>query len=159
MNGFKMSKPCSSSHRTAIVQVADQTILALARHSNACLECLDLSFCRLVDDECLGLLADACLQLQELKLYGCTQVRLLARACFMYLYVIWFSVYHRLHNRLQVTDKFLNGHSNLKLKVVGLRNSVWGIGTANSSALKLIVPATWFVIIVAQDLNAKISCL
>lgn len=80
----------------SVHQVADQTILALARHSNACLECLDLSFCRLVDDECLGLLADACLQLQELKLYGCTQV----------------------------TDKFLNGHSNLKLKVVGLRNSV-----------------------------------
>eukprot|EP00250_Pteridium_aquilinum_P003116 c13446_g1_i1 orf=355-2820(-) len=73
-----------------VQQVANQTIFALARHSHTSLECLDLSFCRLVDDECLGFLADTCLKLHELKLYGCTQV----------------------------TDKFLNGHSNCNLKVV-----------------------------------------
>lgn len=79
-----------------VQQVADQTIMALAKHSHASLETLDLSFCRLVDDECLGLLADSCLQLQELRLYGCTQV----------------------------TQKFLNGHSNCNLKVIGLAYSV-----------------------------------
>ncbi|MCO5554982.1 hypothetical protein L7F22_008521 [Adiantum nelumboides] len=76
----------------SVQQVAGQTIMALARHSNACLERLDLSFSRLVDDECLGYLADSCLKLQELRLFGCTQI----------------------------TDKFLNGHSNGNLKVVGL---------------------------------------
>lgn len=76
----------------SVQQVADQTILALAKHSHACLQRLNMSFCRLVGDECLGFLADSCPHLHELRLFGCTQV----------------------------TEKFLKGHSNSKLKVVGL---------------------------------------
>ncbi|KAH7435493.1 hypothetical protein KP509_06G067100 [Ceratopteris richardii] len=76
-------------------QIAGQTVLALTRYCHSSLEYLDLSFCRLLDDECLGLLADSCLQLKELRLYGCTQV----------------------------TNKFLNGHSNSNLKVIGLKQS------------------------------------
>eukprot|EP00249_Psilotum_nudum_P017534 c26376_g2_i1 orf=2-2341(+) len=72
-------------------QAADQTLVALSKHAQSSLKLLDASWCRLMSDEGLGYLADSCLNLCELRLYGCTQV----------------------------TEKFLKGHSNAGLKVIG----------------------------------------
>jgi DNA repair protein RAD7 len=38
------------------------------------LEVLDLSFCRELTNEALGLIVDSCSSLKMLKLFGCTQV-------------------------------------------------------------------------------------
>ncbi|KAJ7556353.1 hypothetical protein O6H91_05G079300 [Diphasiastrum complanatum] len=76
----------------SVRQVGDQTLLALAKHSRGTLEVLDASFCREMTDEALGFLSDACSQLHTLRLFGCTQV----------------------------TSKFLDGHSNFSLTVIGL---------------------------------------
>lgn len=58
------------------VQVAHHTALSLAKHTRN-LESLDLSWCRDMTDEALGLIVDSCLSLKLLKLFGCTQVRML----------------------------------------------------------------------------------
>ena len=55
------------------------------------LEELDVSFCRGVNDEALGLVADSCPGLRRMYLWGCTQA----------------------------TDAFLNGHGNDNLIVLG----------------------------------------
>ncbi|KAL5995322.1 hypothetical protein ACLOJK_025380 [Asimina triloba] len=54
---------------------------------------LDLSWCRKLTDEALGLIVDKCLALKALKLFGCTQI----------------------------TNKFLNGHSNALVEIVGMK--------------------------------------
>lgn len=75
----------------AVPQVADQTLLALAKHTQGCLKWLDASWCRQMTDDGLGFLADSCSKLCELRLFGCTQV----------------------------TERFLKGHNNPNLNVVG----------------------------------------
>ncbi|KAK1607593.1 hypothetical protein QYE76_031266 [Lolium multiflorum] len=60
------------------------------------LEVLDLSFCRGLTDEALGLIVDSCSSLRILKLFGCTQV----------------------------TDVFLKGHSNSLVKIIGIEGSI-----------------------------------
>ncbi|KAG6469260.1 hypothetical protein ZIOFF_073966 [Zingiber officinale] len=71
--------------------VAEQTALAISRRCCSTLYSLDLSFCREMTDEALGLIVDNCSSLRFLKLFGCTQV----------------------------TEVFFNGHSNSSLKVIG----------------------------------------
>ncbi|KAL2631438.1 hypothetical protein R1flu_016124 [Riccia fluitans] len=72
--------------------VGDHTMMALAQFCKSSLEILDVSWCRLVSDQALGLVADSCIRLHSLRLFGCTQV----------------------------TNSFLEGHSNEILKVTGI---------------------------------------
>lgn len=55
------------------LQVGYNTAVSLARCSAKLLS-LDLSGCRNLPDEALGLIVDSCLSLKVLKLFGCTQV-------------------------------------------------------------------------------------
>ncbi|KAK8654782.1 hypothetical protein V6N13_107381 [Hibiscus sabdariffa] len=64
--------------------------LALSKCSRKLLS-LDLSWCRNLNDEALGLIVDSCLSLKQLKLFGCTQL----------------------------TDVFLKGHSNPQVQIIG----------------------------------------
>ncbi|PRQ46982.1 putative leucine-rich repeat domain, L domain-containing protein [Rosa chinensis] len=75
-----------------IKKVGDNTAISLARHSRS-LHSLDLSWCRNLTDEALGLIVDSCLSLKMLKLFGCTQI----------------------------TDLFLCGHSNPEVKIIGVK--------------------------------------
>ncbi|XP_022732064.1 uncharacterized protein LOC111286396 isoform X2 [Durio zibethinus] len=75
-----------------IVSVGLNTALSLAKCSRKLLS-LDLSWCRSLTDEALGLIVDSCLSLRLLKLFGCTQI----------------------------TDVFLNGHSNTQVQIIGLK--------------------------------------
>ncbi|CAJ1975754.1 unnamed protein product [Sphenostylis stenocarpa] len=77
-----------------IKKVGYHTTIALANHAKS-LHSLDLSWCRNLTDNALGLIVDSCLALRLLKLFGCTQI----------------------------TDAFLNGHSNLQLQIIGLKMS------------------------------------
>ncbi|KAH0970796.1 hypothetical protein GBA52_022952 [Prunus armeniaca] len=69
--------------------------LKLCRNAFRKLHTLDLSWCRNLTDEALGLIADSCLSLRILKLFGCTQL----------------------------TNTFLDGHSNPEVKIIGLKVS------------------------------------
>jgi hypothetical protein len=64
---------------------------AMGQHCSRTLESLDISWCRGIDGPALGVLADACSQLKDLALWGCSQV----------------------------DETFLYGHSNAGLKIVG----------------------------------------
>ncbi|XP_027066782.1 uncharacterized protein [Coffea arabica] len=75
-----------------VKQVAQNTAISLARLSRN-LQYLDLSWCRNLTNEALGLIVDGCLSLKVLKLFGCTQV----------------------------TDVFLLGHSNPEVRIIGLK--------------------------------------
>ncbi|KAK7328823.1 hypothetical protein VNO77_22947 [Canavalia gladiata] len=77
-----------------IKKVGYHTTLSLASHARN-LHSLDLSWCRNLTDNALGLIVDSCSSLRLLKLFGCTQV----------------------------TDAFLNGHSNLQIQIIGLKMS------------------------------------
>ncbi|OIW21731.1 hypothetical protein TanjilG_09068 [Lupinus angustifolius] len=77
-----------------IKKVGYHSTLSLANHAKI-LHTLDLSWCRNLTDNALGLIVDSCLSLRLLKLFGCTQV----------------------------TDVFLNGHSNLEIQIIGLKMS------------------------------------
>ncbi|XP_062192491.1 uncharacterized protein LOC133895984 isoform X2 [Phragmites australis] len=79
-----------------VEKAGDLTALAIARTCSACLEDLDLSFCRELTNEALGLIVDSCSSLRILKLFGCTQI----------------------------TDFFLKGHSNPSVKIVGIEGSI-----------------------------------
>lgn len=74
-----------------IKKVGHNTAISLARHSRS-LCSLDLSWCRNLTDEALGLIVDSCLSLKTLNLFGCTQI----------------------------TDLFLHGHSNPEVKIIGV---------------------------------------
>ncbi|GKE46075.1 leucine-rich repeat, cysteine-containing subtype protein, partial [Tanacetum coccineum] len=52
--------------------VAHHMAISLAKPARN-LESLDLSFCREMRDEALGLMVDSCSSLKTLKLFGCTQ--------------------------------------------------------------------------------------
>ncbi|KAI8464772.1 MAG: hypothetical protein J3K34DRAFT_525945 [Monoraphidium minutum] len=50
------------------------TLSALGRCCGGSLEALDISFCRGIPEDAIGLLLDRCPRLTDLRLYGCTQV-------------------------------------------------------------------------------------
>ncbi|GER36060.1 F-box/LRR-repeat protein 2 [Striga asiatica] len=75
-----------------IVQVSGHTALALSRNCIN-IRSLDLSWCRNLTNEALGLIVDSCSLLEVLKLFGCSQI----------------------------TNVFVNGHSNRQVKLVGLK--------------------------------------
>ncbi|XP_014510705.1 uncharacterized protein LOC106769554 [Vigna radiata var. radiata] len=75
-----------------IKKVGHHTALSLASHSKN-LHTLDLSWCRNLTDNELGLIVDSCFSLRLLKLFGCSLV----------------------------TDVFLNGHSNPEIQILGLK--------------------------------------
>lgn len=85
-----------SLHRVrlgGVVGLSSEAVIALATGGcNATLEEVDLSWCRKVRPEALGLLADRCINLKRLVLWGCSQVD---------------------------DSPFLLGHSNEGLTVVG----------------------------------------
>ncbi|XP_022728951.1 uncharacterized protein LOC111284536 isoform X2 [Durio zibethinus] len=72
-----------------VLKVGQSTALSLARRTRNLLS-LDLSWCRNLTDEAVGLIVDSCLSLRMLKLFGCTQI----------------------------TNVFLYGHSNSKYSAV-----------------------------------------
>ncbi|TQD85414.1 hypothetical protein C1H46_029044 [Malus baccata] len=76
------------------LSVGHNTAVSLAKRSRM-LHTLDLSWCRNITDEALGLIVDSCLSLRILKLVGCTQI----------------------------TDTFLDGHSNPEVRIIGLKFS------------------------------------
>lgn len=75
-------------------KVAHNTAISLSRHSRN-LQSLDISWCRNLTNEAVGLIVDSCLSLKMLKLFGCTQI----------------------------TNVFLDGHSNAQVLVIGLQMS------------------------------------
>lgn len=62
-----------SSMDTLFLQVAHNTAISLSRRSRN-LRSLDMSWCRNLTNEAVGLIVDSCLSLKMLKLFGCTQV-------------------------------------------------------------------------------------
>ncbi|KAE8712513.1 Rad7, putative isoform 4 [Hibiscus syriacus] len=86
-----------------IALVGLNTALALSKCSRK-LFSLDLSWCRHLNDEALGLIVDSCLSLKQLKLFGCTQMCFLSGT---------FSC------SMQLTDVFLKGHSNPQVQIIG----------------------------------------
>ncbi|CAO2202128.1 unnamed protein product [Urochloa humidicola] len=79
-----------------VEKVGDLTALAISRKCSIRLEVLDLSFCRELRNEALGLIVDSCPSLRILKLFGCTQI----------------------------TEFFLKGHSNTLVKIIGIEGSI-----------------------------------
>ncbi|KAJ7979250.1 F-box/LRR-repeat protein 13 [Quillaja saponaria] len=75
-----------------VKKVSQNTAMSLSRHGRR-LHTLDLSWCRSLSDHAVGLIVDSCLSLRVLKLFGCTQI----------------------------TDVFLNGHSNSQMQIIGLK--------------------------------------
>ncbi|KAH9609981.1 hypothetical protein KSS87_007367 [Heliosperma pusillum] len=75
-----------------VIKVGQNTTISLARRCKN-LESLDLSWCRGLTDDALGLIADSCTSLRLLKIFGCTQI----------------------------TTTFIDGHSNPDLHVVGMK--------------------------------------
>ncbi|CAH9083229.1 unnamed protein product [Cuscuta epithymum] len=76
----------------SVRKVSCNTAMALAKCCRN-LQSLDVSWCRALTDEALGLIADSCLSLEVLKLFGCTQV----------------------------TNVFLDGHSNPQVQIIGMK--------------------------------------
>ncbi|KAA3457946.1 F-box/LRR-repeat protein 4 [Gossypium australe] len=74
------------------LEVGLNTAISLSKCSRK-LFSLDLSWCRNLTDEALGLVVDSCSSLKLLKLFGCTQI----------------------------TDVFLKGHSNPQVQIIGLK--------------------------------------
>ncbi|KAL5768526.1 hypothetical protein ACOSP7_015071 [Xanthoceras sorbifolium] len=77
-----------------VKKVADNTALSLARRARYLIN-LDLSWCRNLTNEAVGLIVDSCSSLRMVKLFGCTQI----------------------------TNVFLDGHSNPEVKIIGLKMS------------------------------------
>ncbi|XP_004513482.3 DNA repair protein rhp7-like [Cicer arietinum] len=75
-----------------IKKVGYHTTLSLASHAKN-LHSLDVSWCRNLSDNAMGLIVDSCLSLRLLKTFGCTQI----------------------------TDVFLKGHSNTEIQIIGIK--------------------------------------
>ncbi|KAJ3709096.1 hypothetical protein LUZ61_012801 [Rhynchospora tenuis] len=75
-----------------VAKAGHQTAIAISQQCRFRLQRLDLSFCRKMSDQALGLIVDSCSSLKSLKLFGCSQV----------------------------TNFFLNGHSNASVNIVGV---------------------------------------
>nr|XP_029124339.1 uncharacterized protein LOC105058631 isoform X2 [Elaeis guineensis] len=58
----------------SIKKVSQQTAISISLHCCLKLRSLDLSFCRNITDETLGLIIDSCVNLRILKIFGCRQV-------------------------------------------------------------------------------------
>ncbi|KAI5415278.1 uncharacterized protein LOC127135139 [Lathyrus oleraceus] len=78
----------------SITKVGLLTATSLAKNGQN-LHTLDLSWCRNLSDNELGLIVDSCLSLRSLKLFGCSQL----------------------------TDMFFKGHSNSGARIIGLKLS------------------------------------
>ena len=74
-----------------IPALSDASLAALTARCSAKLSSLDISWCRGVSDHGIGALVDACEDLEELTIWGCTQL----------------------------TDRFYEGHSRDGLRIVG----------------------------------------
>ncbi|KAI3468058.1 hypothetical protein Pfo_024721 [Paulownia fortunei] len=74
-----------------MTKVGPNTALSLAKRSRKLLS-LDVSWCRRISNEALGLIVDSCSSLKLLKVFGCRQI----------------------------TNVFLNGHSNPLVRIIGL---------------------------------------
>ncbi|KAL0311814.1 UNVERIFIED_CONTAM: F-box/LRR-repeat protein 17 [Sesamum radiatum] len=74
-----------------MTKVGSNTALSLAKRSRKLLS-LDISWCRRITNEALGLIVDSCSSLKLLKVFGCRQI----------------------------TNVFLNGHSNPFVRIIGL---------------------------------------
>ncbi|KAI5415275.1 uncharacterized protein LOC127135873 [Lathyrus oleraceus] len=79
----------------SIKKVGLLTASSLAKNGQN-LHTLDLSWCRNLSDNELGLIVDSCLSLRSLKLFGCSQL----------------------------TDMFFKGHSNIGTRIIGLKLSL-----------------------------------
>ncbi|KAL5222793.1 hypothetical protein ABZP36_027506 [Zizania latifolia] len=79
-----------------VAKARNHTAYAIAHNCSVRLEVLDLSFCRELTNEALGLIVDSCSSLRILKLFGCTQI----------------------------TDVFLLGHSNSLVKIIGIEGNI-----------------------------------
>ncbi|KAL8128535.1 hypothetical protein V2J09_017690 [Rumex salicifolius] len=77
-----------------VSQVGPHTSISIARRCKNLVE-LDVSWCRNLTDECLGVIADSCESLRMLKVFGCTQI----------------------------TSTFWFGHSNQELRVIGISST------------------------------------
>nr|XP_027082975.1 F-box/LRR-repeat protein 17-like [Coffea arabica] len=77
-----------------VKEVGSQTAYSIAKYSTNLLS-LDLSGCKKITDQALGLIVDSCKSLKLLKLFCCTQI----------------------------TDVFLNRHSNPMVHIVGLQST------------------------------------
>lgn len=75
--------------------IGPATLQALARSCGETLRELDVSFCRGITEGSVGQLVDRCSNLEQLKVYSCTQL----------------------------SSKFLHGHSNDKVAVLGVPTS------------------------------------
>ena len=71
--------------------LSDLSLQALAEHCGGSLEAIDLSWCRGVSDDGVGVLVDACPALHTLTIWGCSQL----------------------------TQRFFRGHSNPNLRIIG----------------------------------------
>ncbi|GER35370.1 F-box/LRR-repeat protein 15 [Striga asiatica] len=77
-----------------ISKVGPNTAFSLSKRSRKLLS-LDISFCRGISDEALGLILDSCSSLKQLKVFGCRQI----------------------------TNVSLNGHSNPNVRIIGSKLS------------------------------------
>ncbi|EGZ21257.1 hypothetical protein PHYSODRAFT_493652 [Phytophthora sojae] len=59
---------------SSVSQATDVTIMALQEHCATSLATLDISFCRNISEDALGVLADGTEKLRSLVLWGCTQI-------------------------------------------------------------------------------------
>jgi hypothetical protein len=55
-------------------EATDAAIMALQKHCAESIVALDISFCRSVTEDCLGIFTDATEKLESLVLWGCTQI-------------------------------------------------------------------------------------
>ncbi|KAF8034029.1 hypothetical protein BT93_C0339 [Corymbia citriodora subsp. variegata] len=77
-----------------VKKVGHNTAISLAKRAKG-LRILDLSWCRNLTDEAMGLIVDSCSSLKELKVFGCSQI----------------------------TDAFIDGHANPDVHIIGLKLS------------------------------------
>ncbi|KAI3994994.1 hypothetical protein MKX01_019808 [Papaver californicum] len=86
-------EPLTEFSLNKVKKVGRHTAISLARCCSKNLLSLDVSWCRSLTDSALGLIVDSCKKLKIVKVFGCTQV----------------------------TSKFVNGHSNACVQIVGLQ--------------------------------------
>ncbi|KAK9081497.1 hypothetical protein Syun_030821 [Stephania yunnanensis] len=75
-----------------LTKVGPSTAISISRRCSRNLQFLDLSWCRNLTDDAMGIIADNCMSLRLLKLFGCTQI----------------------------TRRFINRHSNPFVRILGL---------------------------------------
>ncbi|KAI3864265.1 hypothetical protein MKX03_006098 [Papaver bracteatum] len=86
-------EPLTEFSLNKVKKIGRHTAISLARCCSKNLLSLDVSWCRSLTDSALGLIVDSCKKLKMVKVFGCTQI----------------------------TSKFVNGHSNACVQIVGLQ--------------------------------------